>query len=102
MVRRLNGYQLRPVYQKVPSSDHFFFLIYINDLSGNLLSIVKPFADDTSLFSVENDSKILANELNKDLRKISEWTYNLDLNKHAQEVIFSGKLNKSSHPKNIF
>ena len=66
----------------------FFFLIYINDLSDNLLSTVKLFADDT-LFSVINDSNISANELNKALQKISEWAYkwkmsfNHDLNKKA-------------------
>ena len=32
-------------------------------------------------------------------RKIS---FNPDLNKHAQEVIFSRKLNKPSHPKIVF
>ena len=50
-----------------------FFLIYINDLSDNLLSTVKLFADD-AFFSVVNDSNISANKLNKDLQKISEWT----------------------------
>ena len=65
-------------------------------------------SDDTSLFSVLNDSNISANELNKDLQKIIEWAYrwqmsfNPDLNKQAQEVIFSRKLNKSSHPKIFF
>ena len=29
-----------------------FFLVYINDLSENLLCGVKLFADDTSLFSI--------------------------------------------------
>ena len=33
-----------------------FFLIYINDLSDDLVSTVKPFADDTSLFSVVRDN----------------------------------------------
>ena len=32
-----------------------FFLIYINDLSENLESTVKPFADDTSIFHVVKD-----------------------------------------------
>ena len=31
------------------------FLIYINDLSGDLSSKTKLFADDTSLFSVTHD-----------------------------------------------
>ena len=85
-----------------------FFLIYINGLSVNLLSTVKLFADDTSLFSAVNESSISANELNEDLQKISEWAYkwkmsfNPDLNKQAQRVIFSWKLNKSSHPKIFF
>ena len=34
----------------------FFFLIFINDLSGNRKSHVKLFADDTSIFSVVSDS----------------------------------------------
>ena len=77
-----------------------FFLIYINDLSVvNLLSTVKLFV---------NDSSISANEINEDLQKIPEWAYkwkmsfNPDLYKQAQEVIFSRKLNKSSHPKIFF
>ena len=56
---------------------------------------MKLFADDTSLFSIANGSNISASELNKDLQKIS---FNPD-SKYAQEVIFSWKLNKSSHPK---
>ena len=46
-------------------------LIYINDLSDNLSSNVKLFADDTSLFCVIHDINISAGELNEDLKKIS-------------------------------
>ena len=55
-----------------------------------------------------NDTNISAIDINKDLQKISEWAYewkmsfNPDLNKQAQEVVFSRKLNKSSHPKMFF
>ena len=49
-----------------------FFLVYINDLLDNLPSIVKPFADGASLYSVINNTNISENELNKDLQKISE------------------------------
>ena len=44
-----------------------FVLIYINDLSDDLVSTIKLFADGTSLFSVVHDSNISANELNNDL-----------------------------------
>ena len=45
-----------------------------------------------------------ADQLDKDLKKNSEWAYkgkmifNSDLSKQAQEVIFSRKTNKISHP----
>ena len=63
------------------------FLIYINDLSDNLSSNVKLFANETSLFSVTHDVNISAVELNDDLRKVSNWTFqwkmssNPDVNK---------------------
>ena len=47
-----------------------FFLIYINDLSKNLSSNHKLFADDTSLFSVVPNLNTPANNLNEDLKKI--------------------------------
>ena len=71
------------------------FLIYINDLSGDLSSKTKLFADDTSLFNVAHDINISANELNNDLKKFSNWafqwkmSFNPDPSKQAQEVIFS-------------
>ena len=40
-----------------------FFLIYINDLSIDIISIVKLFADDTSLFSIIHDATTTAYEL---------------------------------------
>ena len=46
------------------------FLIYMNDLSEGLSSNAKLFADDTSLFSVIQDSNTSAVELNSDLAKI--------------------------------
>ena len=47
-----------------------FFLIYINDLTDNLNSNVKLFADDTSSFSEICGSLETANVLNNNLRKI--------------------------------
>ena len=50
-----------------------FFLIYINDLTNNLNSNVKPFADHTSLFSEICDPLETASVLCNELRKIREW-----------------------------
>ena len=57
-----------------------FFLIYINDLSDGLTSIVKLFVDDTSLFSVVHDINTSAKELNEDLDKINNWAFQWKMN----------------------
>ena len=51
------------------------FLIYINDLSNELLSNPRLFAGETSLLSVVRDTKLSANALNNDLLKINIWVY---------------------------
>ena len=79
-------------------------MIYINDLLDNLISNSELFADDTSLFSVINDKHLSANKLNQDLNRINNWafqwkmSFNPDPSKQAQDVIFSRKLLKSTHP----
>ena len=84
------------------------FLIYINDISENLESNVKLFADDTSIFSVVFDPNLAAAILNRDLLKIQQWafqwkmSFNPDPSKQAQEVIFSRKNNKPYHPDLVF
>ena len=84
------------------------FLIYINDLTEDFSTNAKLFADDTSLFSVIHDIQTSANNLNKDLEKISNWAtqwkmnFNPDTTKQVQEVIFSRKLKKTVHPPLLF
>ena len=51
------------------------FLTCINDLSNDIKSKYKLFADDTSLFSVVHDIDTSTNDLNHDLEKISEWAF---------------------------
>ena len=46
-----------------------FFLSYINDISDDLITHVKLFLDDSSLFTVVHDMNI-RNNMNNDLRKI--------------------------------
>ena len=55
-------------------------------------------------FSVIHDSVITTSELDSDPTRIKQWafqwkmSFNPDLNKQAQEVIFSKKLKKVCHP----
>ena len=85
-----------------------FFLIYINDLSENLKSTVKLFADDTSIFHVVKDPNTSAEILNHDLTRISHSAYrwkmsfNPNPSKQAQEVLFSNNIMKTNHPNIIF
>ena len=84
------------------------FLIYINDLVDNISSEAKLFADHTSLFTVVYDVDIAADQLNRDLKVISNWAlqwkmqFNPDKNKQAVQVIFSQKKEAIPHPPVFF
>ena len=75
----------------------------MNDLSNNLSSTAKQFADDTSIFSIVHDIEVSSKQLNDDLKKISDWAYqwkmsfNPDMSKQAQEVIYSRKASRADH-----
>ena len=85
-----------------------FFLVYINDLTEDLKCNVKLFADDTSLFTVVQDSDSAANDMNHDLELIRQWahdwrmSFNPDPQKQAVELIFSRKKSKADHPEILF
>ncbi len=49
------------------------FLIYVNDLTDNLLSITRLFADDSCLSSTSNNDNDLEGIINCDLQIISAW-----------------------------
>ena len=74
----------------------------------NLESIVKVFADDTSIFSLINSQKSFEDKLNRDLDRISarayQWkmSFNPDLTKQATEVYFSRKSDPSDIPSILF
>ena len=84
------------------------FLIHINDLSNYLSSNCKLFADDTSLFSVVNNSHTSAATLSQDLNAITNWDFqwkmifNPDLSKQAQKLIFRRKIKKLLNPILLF
>ena len=74
------------------------FLIYINDLTDNLTSNQKLFADDTSLFSTVTEQNPTANQINNDLHSINTWAYqwkmnfNPDTSRQGEEFIISRKI----------
>ena len=78
------------------------FLIYINDLSGNLASNPKL------LFSVVKNVNASNIDLNNNLKKIGEWafqwkmSFNPDPTKQAQELLFSHIVQKTKHPSLFF
>ena len=82
------------VKAKVPQGSilgTLFFLMFIKNLSDNLVLNPNLFADDTSLFSVVQDITLSANNLNDDLKKINkmafQWKMNFNpipINKHRK------------------
>ena len=73
-------------------------LIYISDLSDDLITNAKLFADDTTLLTVTHNTNMSTVNLKNDKNKIKNWAiqwkmnFNPDPNKQAQEIIFSRKL----------
>ena len=84
------------------------FLIFINDLESGIISQIKFFADDTSLYSVVRDPDKSARELNHDLEVINDWakqwkmSFNPDPTKPAEEILFSHKRKPRTHPPLFF
>ncbi len=96
----LNGYSSiwKLIQAGVPQGSilgPLLFLIFINDLLEDLESVVKIFADDTSIFSAVHDQLESAGKLNRDLVRISDWAYqwkmsfNPDPSKQAVGIYFS-------------
>ena len=81
-----------------------FFLIYINDLPLGLNTNAKLFANDTSLFSVVNNTNISTFRLNNDLVKIQDWPFNSKISfnpgptKQAKDIFFEKKIIPGIHP----
>ena len=84
------------------------FLVYINDLTDNISSQMRLFADDSSLFTRVEGVDQTQEKLIKDLQSVTNWAhqwkmvFNPDITKQAIEVIFSVKKKKPDHPELIF
>ena len=109
----LNGYESdwEDVRSGVPQGSvlgPLLFLVYINDLTDNISSNMRLFADDSSLFAIVENTHETHEKLCNDLSTISAWAYqwkmqfNPDISKQAIEVIFSHKIKKPDHPLLVF
>ena len=84
------------------------FLVYINDLTENIKSQMRLFADDSFLFTPVKNVEATHEQLVKDLETVSNWghqwkmVFNPDITKQAVEVIFSVKNKKPFHPELSF
>ena len=84
------------------------FLLYINDITVDIKSNVRIFADGVSLFHIVEDPLTCFDELQHDLNKISVWAnqwrlrFNPDITKQAVEVIFSTKTTPPPHSSLMF
>ena len=73
--------------------------MYINDLTENLHSNPKFFANDVSLYSTVTDEDLSNSHLNNDLSKINDWAYKWKMSfnpnsvKPAHEIVLSRKKN---------
>ena len=80
------------------------FLVYINDLTENIKSQMRLFADDSFIFTPVHDVQVAHEQLVQDLETVSNWgfqwkmVFNPDITKQAVEVIFSVKKKKPHHP----
>ena len=77
------------------------FLVYINDIVNDIDSIIRLFADDTSLYLTIDDPTTAANVIQSDINKINSWAdrWLVKFNPSKSEsLIMSRKANKPTHP----
>ena len=78
------------------------FSVYINDLTDNISTQMRLFADDSSRIARVEWVEPTHEKLVKDLGLTMENVFNPDLTKQATEVIFSVKKKKLEHPELLF
>ena len=77
------------------------FLNYINDIVNNISCNIKLFADDTSLYLVVDNEYETADQLNKDIDSIHQWSQKwlIKFNPDKTEIMtISKKHHKPQHP----
>jgi hypothetical protein len=62
------------------------FLLYVNDIADNLLSLTRLFADDTSLSYSSQSPYTIEDVINSDLESISIWSKQWLVNCNPQKL----------------
>jgi hypothetical protein len=62
------------------------FLLYVNDIADNLLSLTRLFADDTSLSYSSQSPYPIEDVINSDLESISIWSKQWLVNFNPQKT----------------
>jgi hypothetical protein len=80
------------------------FLIYINDIVTNITSVIKLFADDTSMSYDNVNNTERARVLNQDLQTIEQWskTWEVKFNDSKTEIITIKRDNNPIIPHSRF
>ena len=94
---------IKPVTAGVPQGSvlgPLLFLIYINDITHNITSTIKLFADDTSMSLAINNPDTRSHILNTDLQKIEQWakTWKVTFNAEKTELL---TIKRDNFPNNI-
>ena len=81
-----------PILAGVPQGSvlgPLLFLVYINDITQDIESIIKLFADDTSMYLGLEHTQIRTDILNSDLEKIKKWalTWKVEFNQSKTDLI---------------
>ena len=85
----------------------FLFLLFINDITNNVTSNIKLFADDTSLYVTVNDDDDLdtpAKSLNDDLSSINTWAnpWQILFNPNKTVAVTFTRKHNNHHPPLLF
>ena len=81
------------------------FLVYINDITENIDSHIKLFADDTSLFiTIDSNEQEQTSQLNRDLAQISKWaeTWLVSFNPTKTTSLYVTLKKPKDHPPLFF
>ena len=75
------------------------FLVYMNDIADNLLSISRLFADDTSMSASSQINNEIKTKLDTDLATVIDWAkkWKVTFNPSKTEVIFIGNCPENFH-----